>query len=112
LLSRNRPLSELTVSHTITAAYYAYGLTAHMVELVWSLGAPDPATQLFGDIIDPGMIPNLLPKTTGILTAPNYYGLVVYHNVLRSICLDEDRTGPNIDNGTKFNHRRRGIVHW
>ncbi|GAB10526.1 hypothetical protein GOARA_058_00090 [Gordonia araii NBRC 100433] len=105
------PLSELTVSHSLTAAYYAYSLTAHVIEAIWTLGAADQASGLLSDIVNADIAPNLMPRTTGILTAPNFYGLVVFHNVLRSVCLDEDRTGPNIDNKS-HNRRRYGIVHW
>ncbi|QKT08647.1 hypothetical protein HUN08_16620 [Gordonia sp. X0973] len=103
------PLSELTVSESLTAAYYAYSLTAHVVEAVWSLGAADQSAGLLSQLINVDVPGGLIPRSTGILTAPNFYGLVVFHNVLRSVCLNEDRTGPNVQ---RPNRKRKGIVHW
>ncbi|MFT3901261.1 MAG: hypothetical protein QM728_13595 [Gordonia sp. (in: high G+C Gram-positive bacteria)] len=105
------PLSELTVSHSLTAAYYAYGIAAHIVEAVWFLGGQDSAAGILGDLLATDVSPTLLPRTVGILTAPNFYGLVVFHNVLRSMCLDEDRTGPNRSN-KNYKRKRQGIVQW
>ncbi|MFT4199835.1 hypothetical protein [Gordonia sp. (in: high G+C Gram-positive bacteria)] len=105
------PLSELTVSHSLTAAYYAWGIAAHIVEAVWYLGGQDSAAGILGDLLATDVSPALMPRTVGILTAPNFYGLVVFHNVLRSMCLDEDRTGPNRTN-KNVKRKRQGIVQW
>ena len=86
------PMSDLTVTKSLTAAYYTYALTAHMVELVWRYGASDPTASLINSLVPGlGVTADMIPRSTGILGAPNLYGLVVYHNVLRSLCLTEDR---------------------
>ncbi|WAC57231.1 hypothetical protein [Gordonia sp. SL306] len=86
------PMSDLTVTKSLTAAYYAYALAAHMVELAWQEGGTDPAAALANDLFPGlGITTDMLPKSTGIVGAPNLYGLVVYHNVLRSMCLAEDK---------------------
>ncbi|MDY6809116.1 MAG: hypothetical protein SW127_08865 [Actinomycetota bacterium] len=85
------PIADLSVTKTLTAAYYAYALAAHMVELAWSQGGVDPAAALLNDLFPvAGITADMIPKSTGLLGAPNLYGLVVYHNVLRSMCLAED----------------------
>ncbi|MFW0787867.1 hypothetical protein AAFP35_25505 [Gordonia sp. CPCC 206044] len=86
------PLSDLTVTKTLTAAYYAYALTTHMVELAWQYGGTDPTASMLNELLPGlGITADMLPRSTGILGAPNLYGLVVYHNVLRSMCLAEDK---------------------
>ena len=86
------PIADLSVTKTLTAAYYAYALTAHMVELAWSEAGVDPAAALLNDLLpDAGITADMIPKSTGLVGAPNLYGLVVYHNVLRSMCLAEDK---------------------
>lgn len=80
------PLADLTVTKSLTAAYYAYSLTTHFVSLANDFVADSLATSLGG--VD------VLPRLDGIINAPNTYGLVVYHNVLRSLCLVEDRVPP------------------
>ena len=63
-----------------------------MVELVWRYGASDPTASLINSLVPGlGVTADMIPRSTGILGAPNLYGLVVYHNVLRSLCLTEDR---------------------
>ncbi|GAB09505.1 phospholipase D [Gordonia araii NBRC 100433] len=74
-------------------------------------GLAPRTTAFLDDAFGATFDPKLVPRTTGLLTAPNYYGLVVYHNVLRSVCLNEDRTGPN--SADKLHRpRRQGIVRW
>ncbi|WP_237421586.1 hypothetical protein [Gordonia sp. SID5947] len=86
------PMSDLTVTKSLTAAYYAYALAAHMVELAWQEGGTDPAAALANELFPGlGITTDMMPKSTGIVGAPNLYGLVVYHNVLRSMCLAEDK---------------------
>ncbi|GAB88201.1 hypothetical protein [Gordonia rhizosphera] len=92
------PLSSLSVTKSLTAAYYAYGLATSMVEIAWRQGGMDPAAALVNQLFPGlGITSAMLPKTTGIVGAPNLYGLVVFHNVVRSLCLAEDATttGPS-----------------
>ncbi|MDL9938753.1 hypothetical protein QSJ18_18555 [Gordonia sp. ABSL1-1] len=85
-------LSDLTVTKSLTAAYYAYALSAHLVELVWQEAGTDPTASMLNNLFPgAGITAAMLPRSTGLLGAPNLYGLVVYHNVLRSTCLTEDR---------------------
>ncbi|MEE4025766.1 hypothetical protein V1Y59_21960 [Gordonia sp. PKS22-38] len=91
-LAATAPISQLSVTKTLTAAYYAYALSAHMIELAWSQGGVDPAAALLNDLFpSAGITAEMVPKSSGIVGAPNLYGLVVYHNVLRSMCLAEDK---------------------
>ncbi|AZG47566.1 hypothetical protein [Gordonia insulae] len=86
------PVSSLTVTKTLTAAYYAYALAAHVVELAWQEGGTDPSAALLNDLFPgAGITADMVPRSAGIIGAPNLYGLVVYHNVLRSMCLAEDK---------------------
>lgn len=80
--SQTVPLADLTVTKSLTAAYYAYSLTTHFVSLANGFAADSLATSLGVDV---------LPRLGGVINAPNTYGLVVYHNVLRSLCLVEDQ---------------------
>ncbi|WOC11898.1 hypothetical protein [Gordonia sp. MP11Mi] len=85
------PLADLTVTKTLTAAYYSYALTTQFVSVLNSLAADSLATTLGGI--------NILPNIGGVIDAPNTYGLVVYHNALRSLCLTEDYR-PKADSAT------------
>ncbi|MGB6040916.1 MAG: hypothetical protein WBG39_13805 [Gordonia sp. (in: high G+C Gram-positive bacteria)] len=76
-------LSDLTVTKTMTAAYYAYALTTQFISIANEYAA-DALVPLTGGL-------DLLPRVSGLINAPNTYGLVVYHSVLRSLCLSEDR---------------------
>lgn len=82
-LGETVPLADLTVTKTMTAAYYSYSLTTQFVSIINSLAADSLATALGG--VD------VLPRVGGLLNAPNTYGLVVFHNALRSLCLTEDQ---------------------
>lgn len=89
---RTVPLSSLSVTKTLTAAYYSYALAAHVIELAWQEGGTDPSAALLADLFPgAGITADMIPRSTGIVGAPNLYGLVVYHNVLRSMCLAEDK---------------------
>ena len=77
------PLGELTVTKTLTAGYYSYAVTTQFVSVVQGFAADALATSLGG--LD------IMPRLGGVINAPNTYGLVVYHNALRSLCLVEDR---------------------
>ncbi|MFT4042651.1 MAG: hypothetical protein QM673_05740 [Gordonia sp. (in: high G+C Gram-positive bacteria)] len=86
------PLEGLSVTKSLTAAYYAYAITTHIIEVVWEHGGTDVAAGLVSDLFPGlGISADLIPLGEGILSVPNVYGLVVYHNVLRSLCLTEDR---------------------
>ncbi|MET9201317.1 hypothetical protein [Gordonia sp. NPDC003585] len=86
------PLSDLTVTKSLTAAYYTYALTAHFIELIWRYGASDPTATMINSLFPgAGITADMIPRSTGIIGAPNLYGLVVFHNVLRSLCLTEDK---------------------
>lgn len=76
-------LSDLTVTKSLTAAYYSYALTTQFLSIANGFAA-DALSASMGGL-------DLLPRFGGLLNAPNTYGLVVYHNVLRSLCLVEDR---------------------
>ncbi|WP_341268266.1 hypothetical protein [Gordonia malaquae] len=78
------PMWDLTVTKSLTAAYFAYALTTQVISLIQDQAASGLAATMGG--VD------LMPRIKGVINAPNTYGLVVFHNVLRSICLDEDRT--------------------
>jgi len=85
------PLESLSVTKSLTAAYYAYGLATSMVEIAWRQGGMDPAAAVIDQLLPGlGVTPDMLPRTTGLVGAPNLYGLVVFHNVVRSLCLAED----------------------
>ncbi|MGW9266722.1 hypothetical protein [Gordonia terrae] len=82
------PLSDLTVTKSLTAAYYSYSLALHLISTV-------------GAFLEPNLLAGLglgnLPVTplrvaNAVAYLPLTYGLVVYHNVLRSMCLREDDT--------------------
>ncbi|WP_245569688.1 hypothetical protein [Gordonia shandongensis] len=82
-LGKTVRLADLTVTKTMTAAYYAYALTTHFISVANDFAA-DALAPMTGGI-------DLLPRADGLINAPNTYGLVVYHNVLRSLCLAEDQ---------------------
>ncbi|MDR2280675.1 MAG: hypothetical protein LBE07_07450 [Gordonia sp. (in: high G+C Gram-positive bacteria)] len=77
------PMWDLTVTKSLTAAYFAYALTTQVIALIQDQVASGLAATMGG--VD------LMPRVKGVINAPNTYGLVVFHNVLRSICLDEDK---------------------
>ncbi|MFW0788314.1 hypothetical protein [Gordonia sp. CPCC 205333] len=89
--TKTMPLSDLTVTKSLTAAYYAYAISTHLLSVAWDNAGVDPAAQA-ANLLFPGLniTGDLIPRSGGILSAPNLYGLVVFHNVLRSMCLSED----------------------
>lgn len=75
-------VADLTVTKSLTAAYYSYYLSLYLFTTV-------------GDMIE-GPSQNFVLSPTSILGAvgalPLTYGLVNYHNVIRSMCFPEDDT--------------------
>ncbi|GAB17076.1 hypothetical protein GOEFS_018_01080 [Gordonia effusa NBRC 100432] len=100
--SKTKSLSDLSVTKSLTAAYYAYAISTHLLIVAWDNAGVDPAAQA-ANLLFPGLniTGDMLPRSSGIISAPNIYGLVVFHNVLRSMCLTEDydesanRNAPN-----------------
>ncbi len=91
-LGQQVPLSKLTVTKSLTGVYYTYALS------VW----------LFRNVGQAATMSGLLPRTPAwefdpfrtistIATLPLTYGLVTYHNVVRSMCFtDDDTTGSGL----------------
>ncbi len=91
--NKTMPLSELSVTKALTAAYYAYAISTHMLIVAWDNAGVDPAAQL-ANMMGLGITADMVPRSYGIVSAPNVYGLVVFHNVIRSMCLSEDANVP------------------
>lgn len=81
-------LHDLTVTKSLTAAYYSYALSLYLFQQVGSL-ALGPLYTATG--IDPLPL-NPVRITTAILGLPLTYGLVTFHHVVRSMCFVEDDT--------------------
>ncbi|MGB6124840.1 MAG: hypothetical protein WBG47_05770 [Gordonia sp. (in: high G+C Gram-positive bacteria)] len=84
-LAEMTPLGELTVTKTLTAAFYAYSLTTLLVGHLNDAAAAALAIEMGG--VD------LMPRISGLYDAPKTYGLVVFHNTLRSVCFTPDGSG-------------------
>ncbi|WP_298443786.1 hypothetical protein [Gordonia sp. (in: high G+C Gram-positive bacteria)] len=81
-------LHDLTVTKSLTAAYYTYYFSLYLFTTVGGL-ALDPIYQATG--IDP--LPLSPVRVIGaVLGLPLTYGLVTFHHVVRSMCLIEDDT--------------------
>ena len=83
-LAETVPLSDLTVTKGMTAAYYSLYLSLHLFATA-------------GGLVEGQVLPEGLPLTPVRLlnaagSAAITYGLVNYHNVIRSMCLREDDT--------------------
>ena len=83
-LAATVPLSDLTVTKGMTAAYYSLYLSLHLFATA-------------GGLVEGEVLPEGLPLTPVRLlnaagSAAITYGLVNYHNVIRSMCLREDDT--------------------
>jgi len=93
-MSETVPLSDLTVTKSMTAGYYAYALSTHVFNLAFTQSKPATASalQLLLPTLTPEQLTQLIPNPGSLINAPNTYGLIVYHNVLRSVCLAEDNT--------------------
>ncbi|MGC4932484.1 hypothetical protein ACLQ3C_02195 [Gordonia sp. DT30] len=79
-------VADLTVTKSLTAAYYSYYLSLYLFTTVGGLAEG----QIFGSPSPGFLSPS---RALGALAAlPLTYGLVNYHNVIRSMCLSEDDT--------------------
>ncbi|MFT4125180.1 MAG: hypothetical protein QM662_02990 [Gordonia sp. (in: high G+C Gram-positive bacteria)] len=76
-------VADLTVTKTLTAAYYSYYLTLWFYQ-IGALGV--------GTIAGNAVLSWVLGVTGGLAALPLTYGLVNYHNVIRSMCFVEDDT--------------------
>jgi len=87
---------DLTVTKSLTAVYYSYALAVYVFTTV---GGSQDFNSLSGSSgLAPGTVPlgpgTFAPfKAIGILAnLPLTYGLITYHNVLRTMCFVEDDT--------------------
>ena len=89
------PLADLTVTKSLTAAYYTYAFSLWVFQLgLWG-------TSQFTTIAPP--VRWALGVAGSLAALPLAYGLVTYHNVVRSMCFrDLDTTG----NGTGAEQNR------
>lgn len=81
-------IADLTVTKALTAGYYSYALAMHLFTLVPE-AALLPVLGLPSDAFGPFSPIRILTAT---LNLPLTYGLVTFHNVVRSMCLREDDT--------------------
>lgn len=91
-MSQTIPLADLTVTKSMTAAFYAYSLSTHVLQLGYreNQDLAVSALQLLIPTLTPEQFAQYAPSPFALLSAPKTYGIVVYHNVLRSLCLAED----------------------
>lgn len=80
---KNVRLWDLSVTKSMTAAYYTMYFTIYVMQTVYSNALPFLVTPA---------VSMLLPRPFGLLYAPLNFGFTAYHNVLRSMCFAEDRT--------------------
>lgn len=80
------PLADLTVTKSITAVYYTWYLSVSLFATVGGL--------LEGQVLGSPTVGFLSPTRViaQLGTLPLTYGLINYHNVVRSMCLREDDT--------------------
>lgn len=80
------PLADLTVTKSITAVYYTWYLSVSLFATVGGL--------LEGQVLGSPTVGFLSPTRViaQLGTPPLTYGLINYHNVVRSMCLREDDT--------------------
>lgn len=83
-LAATVPLADLTVTKSLTAAYYSYYLSLWLFSTVGGL--------VEGQVLGTPTVGFLSPtKVIAVFAGlPLTYGLVNYHNVVRSMCLRED----------------------
>ncbi|MFZ2241066.1 MAG: hypothetical protein WAV90_16255 [Gordonia amarae] len=94
-LGQQVPLSKLTVTKSLTGVYYTYALSVWLFKTVGQVGT----TLSLGGIFEQTPIGKFDPFRTisTIATLPLTYGLVTYHNVVRSMCFtDDDTTGSGL----------------
>ncbi|WP_344783853.1 hypothetical protein [Gordonia caeni] len=79
---------DLTVTKSLTAAYYAYYFSLYLFTTLGGLLVPPTSVPLAGGALTVGVSPT---KMVGaVLGLPLTYGLITFHNVVRSMCLRED----------------------
>ena len=88
---------DLTVTKSLTAVYYSYALTLYIITTVGGslpLGAVGPDGPIDGAVPIGNTGATFSPfGALGILgNLPLTYGLITYHNVLRTMCFVEDDT--------------------
>ncbi|MFW0794039.1 hypothetical protein AAFP30_09525 [Gordonia sp. CPCC 205515] len=86
-LAATVPLADLTVTKSLTAAYYAYHLSQYLFSTIGGLAQ--------GQILSAAGIETKFSPVgiaSALLGLPLTFGLVTYHHVLRSMCLREDDT--------------------
>ncbi|GAB17352.1 hypothetical protein GOEFS_028_00160 [Gordonia effusa NBRC 100432] len=74
-------LWDLSVTKSMTAAFYTMYFTIYLAQVVWSNGL---------SMLLPG-VGQYIPRPFGFFYAPLNFGFNAYHNVLRSMCFAEDR---------------------
>ncbi|GAA1461463.1 hypothetical protein [Williamsia maris] len=86
---RTIPLADLTVTKSLTAGYYSYGLATQLATLGLrqNRALTVSALQMLVPSVSREQLVQLIPNPGAVLDAPRTYGLVTFHNVLRSICL-------------------------
>ncbi|GAA3962608.1 hypothetical protein [Gordonia caeni] len=77
-------LHDLTVTKSLTAAYFSYHLAVHLFTTIGSA--------LTEPIVNGGLTVSPFEILGRFLNLPLTYGLVTYHHVIRSMCLREDDT--------------------
>nr|EMP13621.2 hypothetical protein ISGA_2259 [Gordonia sp. NB41Y] len=87
------PLTDLTVTKSLTAAYYSYYLSLHLFSTIGGLVEPDLLGAAGITSTDLPITPVRLISAVGAL--PLTYGLVTYHHVVRGMCFVEDDTNGN-----------------
>ncbi len=103
-LAATVPLSDLTVTKGMTAAYYSLYLSLYLFSTA-------------GGLVEGEVLPKGLPLTPVRLlnaagSAAITYGLVNYHNVIRSMCLREDDTtgaGLGAEQNKKLRDAKDGV---
>lgn len=82
-------IADLTVTKSLTAAYYSYYLSLYLFSTAGGL-LEAPLLSAAG-ISTPFSFTRIIGATLGL---PLTYGLISYHNVIRSMCLvEDDQTG-------------------
>ncbi|MFT4086845.1 MAG: hypothetical protein QM658_06750 [Gordonia sp. (in: high G+C Gram-positive bacteria)] len=84
-LAATVPIGDLTVTKSLTAAYYTYYTALYLFSTIGTLAFPGPTPPTVGYLS-----PIRVIATLGAL--PLTYGLITFHNVVRSTCFVEDDT--------------------
>ncbi|MFT4044943.1 MAG: hypothetical protein QM673_17410, partial [Gordonia sp. (in: high G+C Gram-positive bacteria)] len=75
-------LHDLTVTKSLTAAYFAYALSLYLFKQIGSI--------LIGSVTLDSVTISPTRMIAAVLSLPLLYGLVTFHHVLRSTCFRED----------------------